>query len=138
MENQPQVYTLDEVNDLIPSLSEVLPQLRDLREQIATEKDRHDVEELTSHGTVGEAAEKSKKKMDDHKRKIVSHENEFERMLRIFHDIGCVLRSLDPGLVDFYSQMNDELVFLCWKEGEEDVRYWHGLNEGYDGRQSIL
>lgn len=51
---------------------------------------------------------------------------------------GCVIKDLDRGLVDFYSIQNGTVVFLCWQRGEECIKYWHSINEGYDGRQLLI
>ncbi|MBI4465866.1 MAG: DUF2203 domain-containing protein [Acidobacteria bacterium] len=50
---------------------------------------------------------------------------------------GCVVKDLDLGLVDFRSIVNDEHVYLCWKLGEERIRYWHRLDEGFAGRKPL-
>lgn len=138
MDKQPQIYSIDEVNDLIPSLEEIIAQLRALKDEIIEQKDQHDVEELTSYGLTGTAAAGAKERMDGFKRKIEGLEREFERLLKILDDIGCVLRRLEPGLIDFYGEVDGELAFLCWQEGDEELRYWHGLQDGFEGRKPIL
>ena len=50
---------------------------------------------------------------------------------------GCVVKDLDVGLVDFPSVVNDEQVYLCWKLGEERIRYWHRMDEGFTGRKPL-
>lgn len=50
---------------------------------------------------------------------------------------GCVVKDLDVGLVDFPSVVNDEQVYLCWKLGEERIRYWHRMDEGFAGRKPL-
>jgi hypothetical protein len=50
---------------------------------------------------------------------------------------GCVLKDLDLGLVDFPSLVNDEQVYLCWKLGEDRIRFWHRTDEGYAGRKPL-
>lgn len=50
---------------------------------------------------------------------------------------GCVVKDLDMGLVDFPSIVNDEQVYLCWKLGEERIRYWHRMDEGFAGRKPL-
>lgn len=50
---------------------------------------------------------------------------------------GCVVNDLEMGLVDFPSIVNDEQVFLCWKLGEPDIRFWHGIHEGFAGRKPL-
>jgi hypothetical protein len=46
-----------------------------------------------------------------------------------------VLRDLDRGLIDFPAMREGEEVYLCWVENEEDdIEYFHGLDDGYGGR----
>jgi hypothetical protein len=51
--------------------------------------------------------------------------------------IGCVFKGFDAGLVDFYSLREDRLVFLCWRLGEDRIRFWHEIDSGFSGRQPL-
>jgi len=42
-----------------------------------------------------------------------------------------------PGLVDFPHLRDGEEVHLCWKCGEDEIRHWHGLDEGYAARKPL-
>jgi hypothetical protein len=50
---------------------------------------------------------------------------------------GAQVKSLEDGLLDFPSRRGDDDVLLCWKLGEEEIRYWHGADEGFAGRKPI-
>jgi hypothetical protein len=50
---------------------------------------------------------------------------------------GCVVKDLDTGLVDFPTIINDEEVFLCWRLGEDRIRFWHRMDEGFSSRKPI-
>jgi hypothetical protein len=50
---------------------------------------------------------------------------------------GAQIKSLEEGLLDFPSRRDGELVLLCWKLGEDEIGYWHGVDEGYAGRQPL-
>ena len=52
-------------------------------------------------------------------------------------ELGVVLKDLDLGLLDFPSEREGEVVLLCWHVGEDEVAFWHGLDEGYAGRKPI-
>lgn len=52
-------------------------------------------------------------------------------------DLGVLIKDLDTGLVDFPTLFRGSEVYLCWKLGEDDVEFWHGVNEGFAGRKSI-
>jgi hypothetical protein len=51
--------------------------------------------------------------------------------------LGGVPKDLSLGLVDFPHRRRGEVVNLCWKLGERDVRFWHGLDEGYAARKPL-
>lgn len=51
--------------------------------------------------------------------------------------IGAQIKSLEEGLLDFPARRGDEEVLLCWKLGEDEVGYWHGLEEGFAGRKPL-
>jgi hypothetical protein len=51
---------------------------------------------------------------------------------------GAVVKDLDRGLVDFPARHPDgETVLLCWHLGEDEIRFWHGLEEGFAGRKPL-
>lgn len=51
--------------------------------------------------------------------------------------IGVQVKDLDIGLLDFPCQVEDEIILLCWKYGEEKIQFWHGMEEGFAGRKLI-
>jgi hypothetical protein len=50
---------------------------------------------------------------------------------------GCLVKDLDVGLLDFPAIINNEEVYLCWKLGEDRIRYYHRPNERYAGRKPL-
>ena len=50
---------------------------------------------------------------------------------------GVVIKSVDEGLLDFPSRRFEEEVWLCWKSGENKIKFWHGKNEGFMGRKPL-
>jgi hypothetical protein len=50
---------------------------------------------------------------------------------------GCIVKDLDSGLVDFPSVIKDEEVYLCWRLGEDRIRFYHRQDEGFSGRKPI-
>ncbi len=65
-------------------------------------------------------------------------QHEFYKILEQLEEAGCLLKDLDQGLVDFVHHHEGQDVFLCWKEGEKDIRFWHEVEEGYGERKPIM
>lgn len=53
------------------------------------------------------------------------------------HSTGCVVKDLDQGLVDFPAILNNQEVYLCWRLGEDRIRFYHGHDEGFAGRKPL-
>jgi len=52
--------------------------------------------------------------------------------------MGCVVRDINLGLVDFFSRFEGRDIFLSWDIGEEKITHWHELAEGFEMRKPIF
>jgi hypothetical protein len=52
-------------------------------------------------------------------------------------ETGCLIKDLDVGLLDFPSMIDNEEVYLCWKLGEDRIRFYHRQDEGFAGRKPL-
>jgi hypothetical protein len=60
-----------------------------------------------------------------------------KQALEAIEEIGALVKDLDIGLIDFMTVYQNREVCLCWKLGEEAIRFWHGAEEGFRGRKLI-
>jgi hypothetical protein len=60
-----------------------------------------------------------------------------QELIEAIHETGCLVKDLDIGLLDFPTLYRGEEVYLCWKLGETEIRYWHHIADGFRGRQPI-
>jgi hypothetical protein len=61
----------------------------------------------------------------------------FYKAIEDLEKMGVMIKSIDEGLLDFPSKRFEEEVWLCWKEGEIEIKFWHGKEEGFMGRKPI-
>jgi hypothetical protein len=52
-------------------------------------------------------------------------------------EMGVLVKDLDTGLVDFPGKRDGQDILLCWQLGEDEVAFWHGLEDGYAGRRPL-
>ena len=62
---------------------------------------------------------------------------EMRSTLRAVQEIGVEIKRIDPALIDFRSERFGRIVYLCWQEGEDTIRYWHDLDDGFAGRRPL-
>ena len=61
-----------------------------------------------------------------------------QSLVEELQELGCFFKGFREGLVDWYSYYAGRPVFLCWKQGEEEITHWHQTDAGFMGRQPIL
>jgi hypothetical protein len=71
------------------------------------------------------------------KQKLNSTITKFYESVEILENTGVVVKSIEQGLLDFPSKRFDEEVWLCWKYGETEIRFWHEKDSGFLGRKPI-
>jgi hypothetical protein len=62
---------------------------------------------------------------------------ELERAFRDLDTLGVELKGIEQGLLDFPSLREGRVVYLCWRQGEETIAYWHEVEAGFAGRQLL-
>lgn len=62
---------------------------------------------------------------------------ELDAIVQEIEDSGAHLKDVQLGLVDFPSEREGEIVFLCWQFGEPEVAFWHRMEDGFSGRQPL-
>ena len=58
-------------------------------------------------------------------------------VIRSIAELGCELKDLDRGMVDFRTLRDGRVVYLCWLRDEPTIMFWHELEAGFLGRQRL-
>lgn len=128
-------FTLAEAESLIPSVDRLLRQAVELKSGYANAARKMDSFQerialmggvIVDRGKVQEARDRR----DDAAASLRS-------LIEQVQELGCLIKDLDIGLVDFPTTFRGREVYLCWKLGEPSIAYWHGVDEGFAGRKAI-
>jgi hypothetical protein len=68
---------------------------------------------------------------------VERHSRELARAVDDIVELGVEVKDLDEGLVDFPALHRGETVLLCWRLGEDEIRYWHSVRDGFAGRRPL-
>ena len=134
--NTQRVFTISEVNALIPDLSDLVGD--QLREQSEIE---HGFAELTRlSGSTPKSLEAG---VDDQsgvarlKRDLKERIERYEAGWVRVQTMGGVIKDPQTGLVDFYGRVGEKLVWLCWRYGEDSLSHYHDLEAGFAARRPL-
>ena len=130
---RPRHFTLEEANALLPRLGDLLSQIQESkarhgRLQEKAEKYAHHV---SSNGNVLE------KELNETRQELANAAAEVNSLIQRVNDLGGEVKDIDEGLVDFRSEREGREVYLCWKQGEPEIRWWHELEAGFAGRRPL-
>ena len=128
-------FTLDQAHRLLPVLKSLLKRSMEGKQLIEqVEKELQDLRHriLLSGGLTVDVPALARRRGERDKTL-----QEIKDAIAEINSIGVQVKDLDIGLLDFPCTVEDEVVLLCWKYGEEKIQYWHGLEEGFKGRKPI-
>lgn len=97
------------------------------------------VEDILQRGKELRRLHESGASGDDKQQQCSALESSLHDFLAELEELGCSFKdwNFELGLVDFPSHIEGEPVLLCWRSAESDLRYYHGLHDGYAGRKPI-
>lgn len=61
----------------------------------------------------------------------------FYHSIEQLESTGVVVKSIDDGMLDFPAKRFNEDIWLCWKAGESEVKFWHDADSGFGGRKPL-
>lgn len=131
--NQLKVFTVTEANKLLPQIASLIQEVQKKREQILSLEVEIDALELIHEKDENGFSPVLNKKVENYARQV----NQFYKLVEDIHALGCLLKDVDTGLVDFYSMYKGRVVHLCWKLGESEISHWHEVGSGFTSRQPL-
>ncbi len=127
MKAQPRIFTLEEANRILPELEAVLS-------QIYSQKLRHDcrhdaffMEELVHLAEPKKELYDPGRKLEREAQELDQAFLELEKHINKVRELGCIIRSIGNGRIDFLGRLNGELVYFCWQLGEKSIQHYHPL-----------
>ena len=116
-------FTLDQVNELLPEVQrrlDLIIQKRSaylrIHDAVFVQELAQDVEKKSGADFFDSDLEKDIQNLEE---TIYDLAQEIDSLI----DLGCILRSLDAGLVDFPGQHTGERIFFAWKTGEKKINF---------------
>lgn len=133
----PRVFTLAEAAVLIPKLEGLMDQLLQKKKAMQKHHDQLLVLDLIAGDRVHDYQSRDGKEYLDKSAELESLILSFEEDIMKINEIGCFLRDLEKGIIDFFYVHQKQLVYLCWKRGEKAIRYYHDLDDGDRHRKPL-
>jgi hypothetical protein len=119
--------SLPEVIDIVTGLRDAFVELRALQANVAAQ----------SRGASGDGHLLNDPWDDSGENRMEQLNTIIQRAAMALDQRGIELKDPDRGLIDFFSEREGRVVYLCYLLGEPELEYWHDLQAGFAGRQRI-
>lgn len=121
-------FTLKEANAVLPSVIKKFKDLVNLKNEVV---------KIQSEMETNPKYMSSFKDYSLKKQELNTAISNFYKSIEEIESSGVMIKSIDEGLLDFPSLRFNEEIWLCWKEGETEIKFWHGKDEGFNGRKPV-
>jgi hypothetical protein len=127
-------FTVEEANESLPAVRPLVERMVEHRRALNAALERQERLTATIGGNGGAI---SPQEMAEVQAEIENEATGIAHCINGLQELGVLVKDLDMGLVDFPALRQGEEVLLCWRLGEDEVGYWHGLEEGFAGRKEL-
>lgn len=121
------VFTLSEANRLIPHLEEHLTAVKHGKQVLIRTK--QEIKKASSKAQFGGGSFAGPT--------YITALEQISENLQAVQEMGVLVKDVDMGLCDFPYLLDGRIVYLCWKLGESEIRWWHEVSSGYRDRQPL-
>jgi hypothetical protein len=123
----PQFFTLQEATDALKIIRPLMDEVQAIRQKI-----------IASQPEAWPAIEKSVGNGGNRTlSKMVQDFEKFDALIHRVLETGVQIKDVNLGLLDFSAIKDGREVYLCWQYGEGEIAFWHEVDAGFTGRQSI-
>jgi hypothetical protein len=127
-DEQPErVFSLAEATELLPQLSSRFTSIRRAKDILI--RTAEEVKKASAHAQDGGGSSVGAL--------YVQALHDISANLQAIHELGVVVKDVNMGLCDFPFLLDGRVVYLCWKFGEPNIRWWHEVSRGYKDRHPL-
>ena len=121
------LFTLDEANAFVPQLLDLVPKIQKL--SVSLNNNFPDIKNARDKAIWNGGSDQGV----DYLNAVLKYND----LMRKIEEMGCEVKGIREGLIDFPSLREGREVYLCWRMPEKEILFWHDLNAGFTGRKPI-
>jgi|TARA_B100001971_G_scaffold3233_1_gene2644 hypothetical protein len=121
-------FTIKSANEMLPTIIEKFQKIK---------QEKNEVEKMEQKLQVNLSGTSNLDNYVTLKQNLNASVTKFYTSIEELEKTGVVLKGLEEGLLDFPSKKFDDEIWLCWKEGETEIKFWHEKDVGFNGRKPI-
>ena len=132
----PKRFTVEQATNMLPLVRRIV---EDLVVTVGRWQERIREYELAAASlTVGtETSSAGEARAAELERDVERLAGEVDGFVAELGSLGIEVKDYAQGLIDFPSEREGRVVYLCWRLGEPAVQFWHEVDAGFSGRRPL-
>ncbi len=131
----PRFFTLPEAEGLLPQVETLLRNLVQAKQEY--ESGGIELNRIAQRITMAGGMIAPRDRITQLRARKEAAARALKSTIEQIQEIGCQLKDIDLGLIDFPTLYRGKEVYLCWKAGESGIKFWHRVEDGFSGRRPI-
>jgi hypothetical protein len=135
------IFTVDEANRMLPLVARIADDIVGTYGEVNRALKSYDeekarlAESTRANDSTGTAvAEGALRRRDAEVSDVLER---FQGLIQEIEALGGTVKDYEQGFIDFYGEIDGEIVYFCWTRGEDRIDHWHRLEEGYAKRRDL-
>jgi hypothetical protein len=129
------IFTIDEANRMLPLVSRIADDIVAAYADVNRALQAFEAAKSTAEKAPDDSyAQESLNARDGEVASVLDH---FQGLIEEVEALGGTVKDYERGFVDFYGEVDGEIVYLCWQRGEEHISFWHRLEDGFSKRRPL-
>lgn len=129
------LFQLEEANKLLPAIDVFLKSIKEKKRELLLKLVA--IKRYQTEKAVFGISREERQILAEQQQEVSSLERELVSLITAIENLGCSVKDIEEGLVDFPAIIKRNPAYLCWKLGEPEIKFWHGAEEGFKGRKSL-
>ena len=125
------IFTPDEANRMLPLVSRIADDI--VATYTRVQKTLEDLEALKAVEDE-EVRDLQERRLEVESARLLDR---FQTLIEEIEELGGTVKDYERGCIDFYGEVDGEIVYLCWQRGEDAITHWHALDAGFRDRNPI-
>ncbi len=128
------IFTPDEANRMLPLVSRIADDVVATYKLVQNALKALEAEKARVEASETPEIESRVAALDED---VARRLDRFQVLIEEIEALGGTVKDYERGCIDFYGEVDREIVYLCWQRGEDSIRHWHRLEEGFAARREI-
>lgn len=123
-----EILSIADVNNRLPLVKRIVRDIRSVHRERRSNEQRFSYFRNCLRRVKSREVEET---VDKVRHELGSLDRNLEDLRREITQLGGILKDSERGWVDFFSEKESRLIFLCWRPGEREVLFWHEIDKDH-------